>query len=91
MVKSGDGKRWEWKGTEGNRRETKRLWACPRMLMKIMRTAADEVFVVEAFDVMGFDGDDVVNVLETASDEEEGFLGDDEAEFFEEVRINDGV
>jgi hypothetical protein len=59
--------------------------------MEVMRTAADEVFVVEAFDVVGFDGDDVVNVLEAAGDEEERFLGDDEAEFLEEVRVDDGV
>jgi len=59
--------------------------------MKVMRAAADEVFVVEAFDVVGFDGDDIVNVLETAGDEEERFLGDDETEFLEEVRVDDGI
>ena len=51
--------------------------------MEIVGGAADEIFVVEAFDVVGFDGDNVVDVLEAAGDEEERFLRDDEAEFLE--------
>ena len=60
-------------------------------LMEVVGAGADEAFVLEGFDVVGFDGDDVIDVLEAAGDEEEGFLGDDEAEFFEEGRRDDRI
>jgi hypothetical protein len=56
-----------------------------------MRGGADEVFVVETFKVMGFDGDDVVLMLKAAGNQEEWFLGDDEAEFFKELRVYDNI
>ena len=59
--------------------------------MEIVGGAADEVFVLEALDVMGFDADDVVHVLETAGDEEKRFLGNDEAKLLEQLRLNNGV
>jgi len=62
-----------------------------KALMKIVGLAADEVFVLEGFDVMGLDGDDIVDVLEPSCDEKERFLGDDEAEFLEELRRHDGI
>src|SRR5687767_3877035 len=59
--------------------------------MKIVRGAGDEVLVMEAFNVVSFDGDDVVEMLEAAGDEQERFLGNDEAEFLEELRVDDGI
>ena len=41
--------------------------------------------------MLGFDEDDVVDVLDAAFDEEEGFLSDEEALLIEKLRGNDGV
>lgn len=55
---------------------------CPE-LPKIVGAAADEIFVLEAFNLMGFNGNDVVDVLKAAGDEEKWFLGNDQAELLE--------
>ena len=52
-------------------------------LVKIVRGAADEIFILEAFDMMGLDGNDTVHVLESAGDKEEWFLGNDKAKLLE--------
>jgi len=52
-------------------------------LVKIVRWAADEIFVLESFDVMGLDGNDVVDMLKAAGDEEKRFLSDNETKLLE--------
>jgi len=51
----------------------------------------EEGVVFEGFDVGGVDGDDAVDVLETAVEDEEGLLRDDLAVFFEGGGGDEGV
>jgi hypothetical protein len=48
-------------------------------LVEIMGGAADEVVARQWFDALGFDENDIVDILHAAFDEEEGFLGDKQA------------
>jgi hypothetical protein len=43
-------------------------------LMKIVRLAADELFVDEGSNVLRFDQNDIVRILHFAFDEQKGFL-----------------
>ena len=96
VERGGQKRRWEKSGKEGKLGyRFGGMLTLPsgvsKALMKIVGLAADEVFVLEGFDVMGLDGDDIVDVLEPSCDEKERFLGDDEAEFLEELRRHDGI
>lgn len=56
-----------------------------------MRGLRGQVFAVQGADVFGLDVGHAVVGLEGAFDDEGGVLGDDQAEAFEEGRIDDGV
>src|SRR5262245_39527915 len=56
-----------------------------------MRAAADKVFVLEAINLQCLDGNDIVGMLKTASDEEKGFLGDHQAKSFKHRRSQDCI
>jgi hypothetical protein len=59
--------------------------------MKIVRLAADELFVRERPDLFGFDQDNVLGVLHLAFDQEKWFLGNQEPHALKQIRSHDGV
>ena len=52
--------------------------------MEVVGLGLDFGLVWEGVNAMGVDGDDVVDVLQFSGDLQEGFLGDGEAEVFED-------
>ena len=62
-----------------------------RWLVEIIGIGAGEVVGFEAINGVGLDDEDVFAGLEFAGDFQEIFLGDDEAEVFEELGLHDGI
>lgn len=59
--------------------------------VKVVADASGQIIGTEGFDFPGLDVDHAVLVLEATEDTEERFLHDDEAEFLEELGIDDDV
>jgi len=53
--------------------------AGPEELMKIVRLAANELFVGKRANILRFDQDDLVRVLNNAFDDEKWFFGDQQS------------
>src|SRR3954468_22788168 len=59
--------------------------------MEVVRCRPFKLAVVEAFDTTGLDDVNPIVSLQAAFDQEKAFLRNGEAQFFEELRRDDGV
>ena len=59
--------------------------------MEIVRLAPDELFMRERSDLLRFNQNDIVRILDFAFDEQKGFLCDEEAKTFNQLRLDNCI
>jgi len=60
-------------------------------LMEIVRLTSDELFVHERSDLLRFNQNDIVRILDFAFDEQKGFLCDEEAKTFKKLWLDNCI